>query len=69
MITKKTPDDLKVILEELKEQCLETAKSIESMDLENKTEDEKDEILGDLSAKVAVLNIKSGLVENYLDEE
>jgi hypothetical protein len=62
-------DEMTVILNELKIQCLKTANLIENLDTKNKSQDEKDEITGELSANLAILTVKSGLIEGYLDDE
>jgi len=56
-------------LNELKDQCLKTANLIDNLDTRNKTQDEKDEIAGELSANLAILTVNSGLIEGYLDDE
>lgn len=66
---KRKPEDMKVILDELKEQCLKTAKLIQNFDPSNKSEDERDEMVGNLSANLAILTVNSGLIESYLDGE
>jgi hypothetical protein len=66
---KQKPETLKIILEELKEQCLKTAELISSYDIKNKTQDEADEMIGELSANVSILTVRSGLIESYLDDE
>lgn len=66
---KRKIEDMNVILNELKDQCLKTANLIENLDTKNKTQDEKDELAGELSASLAILTVNSGLIEGYLDDE
>ena len=66
---KQKPETMKLILEELKEQCLKTAELINHYNIENKTQDEVDEMSGELSASLAILTVRSGLIESYLDND
>ena len=66
---KRKIEDMNVILNELKDQCLKTANLIENLDTKNKSQDEKDELAGELSASLAILTVNSGLIEGYLDDE
>ncbi len=62
-------EGMNVILNELKDQCLKTANLIDNLDTKNKSQDEKDELAGELSASLAILTVNSGLIEGYLDDE
>jgi broad-specificity NMP kinase len=62
------PDSMHRILEELKEQCLKVASLIDSYDLENKSEDEKDALIVDMSLNLSILATRSTLIDGYFDE-
>jgi hypothetical protein len=66
---KRRPEDMKVILNELKDQCLKTANLIQNFDTSDKSEEEREEMVGNLSANLAFLTVSSGLIESYLDGE
>ena len=55
------------ILEELKEQCLKVANLIDAYDLENKSEDQIDEMIVDMSVNLSILATRSSLIDGYFD--
>jgi broad-specificity NMP kinase len=61
-------ETMKLILAELKEQCLKVADLIDSYDLENKSEDEKDDMIVDMSVHLSVLATRSTLIDGYFEE-
>ncbi len=68
IIEKKLNDTLKVLLTELKEECFEFIKLINQLDLENLTEVQIEEILGELTASVTHLNAHSKTVKEEIED-
>jgi broad-specificity NMP kinase len=61
------PETMSRILEELKEQCLKVANLIDAYDLENKSEDQIDEMIVDMSVNLSILATRSSLIDGYFD--
>ena len=61
-------ETMKLILEELKEQCLKVSNLIDVYDLENKSEDEKDKLIVDMSVNLSILATRSNLIDGYFEE-
>lgn len=60
---------LTALLNELREECLSTIKLIHQLELEDLTEDQTEELLGELAASVTHLTVHSGIVKEELDKE
>lgn len=61
------PETMSRILEELKEQCLKVANLIDAYDLENKFEDQIEEMIIDMSVNLSILATRSSLIAGYFD--
>jgi hypothetical protein len=61
-------ETMKLILAELKEQCLKVSQLIEAYDLENKSDVEKDDLIVNLSVNLSILATRSGLIDGYFEE-
>lgn len=59
---------LKSLICELEEECLHVISLIEALKVKNLTEDQKDYILGDLSASLSHLKVHSSEVESEIDK-
>lgn len=68
IIQNKLNDTLKIMLKELKEECFEFIKLTNQLDLENLTEVQIEEILGELTASVAHLNSHSQTVKEEIED-
>lgn len=55
-------------LEELKDECLSTVKIIHQLEIEHLTEDQTEEVLGNLMASITHLPIHSAIVKEELDK-
>ncbi len=62
------PENMKRILDELKEQCLKVASLIESYDLENKSENDKDDMIVEMSVNLSILATRSTLIDGYFED-
>lgn len=62
------PETMTRILEELKEQCLKVASLIDAYDLENKSEDEKDDMIVEMSVNLSILATRSTLIDGYFED-
>ncbi len=62
------PETIKGILGELQEQCQKVIGLIDSYDLEGKTQDEKDDMIVNMSVNVNILAVRSGLIDGYFEE-
>lgn len=58
---------LKLLIDELEEECLHIVSLIEALKVEDLTEDQSEDILGKLSASLSHLKIHSGQVEQTID--
>jgi hypothetical protein len=65
----KTSPTLSALLSELRDECLSTIKLIHQLELEHLTDDQIDDLLGELAASVTHLNVHSGMVKEELDKD
>lgn len=59
---------LKSLIDELEEECLHVVSLIEALKIRNLTEDQREDILGELSAALSHLRIHSNEVEQTIDK-
>ncbi|HZX47847.1 MAG TPA: hypothetical protein VFF47_01360 [Nitrospirota bacterium] len=59
---------LKLLIDELEEECLHVVSLIEALKVKNLTEDQREDILGELSAALSHLRIHSNDVEQVIDK-
>ena len=59
---------LKSLIGELEEECLHVVSLIEALKIKNLTEDQREDILGALSASLSHLKIHSDEVEQIIDK-
>ncbi len=59
---------LKSLIAELEEECLHVVSLIEALKVKNLTEDQREDILGELSASLSHLKIHSNEVEEVIDK-
>ena len=59
---------LKSLIVELEEECLHVVSLIEALKIKNLTEDQREDILGELSAALSHLRIHSSEVEQVIDK-
>jgi len=59
------PEHLTPILDELEQECLVAVKFIEVLKVENLSDDQKEELLGELSASITHLRMQT----DYLEKE
>ena len=59
---------LKSLITELEEECLHVVSLIEVLKIKNLTEDQREDILGELSASLSHLKIHSNEVEEVIDK-
>jgi hypothetical protein len=69
VIESKIASTLKTLLNELKDECLNVVKLVNQLDLEHLTEDQIDDILGELSAALLHLQMHSELLREEIDKE
>lgn len=67
--TSKRSSTLGALLNELRDECLSTIKLIHQLELEHLTDDQIDDLLGELTASVTHLHVHSGLVREELDKD
>jgi hypothetical protein len=60
---------LSALLNEYQEECLNAVKLIEGLKLEALTEEQMEDMLGELSASITHLKIHSGQLERLIEEE
>ncbi len=65
----KLSETLLVLLDELNEECLKTIKLIGNIGINGLTDEQMEDILGDMSAAVTHLRVHSEQVENVIEEE
>lgn len=61
-------EHLEVLLDELEEECLRAVRYIEALRVKELTEDQKEDILGELSASITHLRIQTDALDRKLDE-
>lgn len=59
---------LSTLLNELRNECLSTIKVIHQLELEHLTDEQIEEVLGDLTVSVTHLNMHSVMVKEELDK-
>ncbi len=59
---------LKSLIDELEEECLHVVSLTEALKIKNLTEDQREDILGELSAALSHLRIHSNEVEQIIDK-
>lgn len=59
---------LKSLIDELEEECLHIVSLIEALKIKNLTEDQREDMLGELSASLSHLKIHSNEVEEVIDK-
>jgi hypothetical protein len=60
---------LLVLLDELQEECLKVVKLTEGLKLEDLTDEQMENMLGELSASITHLKVHSEQVEQVIEEE
>lgn len=66
MSTVKNKKD-KVLFDDLKDECVKFIKLMNQLDVENITEDQEEEILGEMFASLTHLNVHSGLLKEQIE--
>ena len=69
VVSNKLSSTLKTLLNELREECLSTIKLIHQLELEHLTDEQIDDVLGELTASVTHLHTHSSMVKEELDKE
>lgn len=69
IVSNKLSSTLKTLLNELRDECLSTIKLIHQLEMEHLTDDQIDDVLGELTASVTHLNTHSSIVKEELDKE
>ena len=67
-ISNKLNPTVTTLLGELKDECLSTIKLINQLEIEHLTEEQIEDILGDLTASVTHLQIHAAIVKEDLDK-
>ena len=60
---------LRTLLSELSEECLSTIKLINQLEIEDITEEQIEDILGELIASVTHLQVQASIVKEELEKE
>ncbi len=67
-VSNKIESTLKVMLNELKDECLACIKLINQLELDNLSEEQIDELSGELTASVTHLNIQSNNIKEEIEQ-
>ncbi|MGR3301149.1 MAG: hypothetical protein ACUZ8I_01460 [Candidatus Scalindua sp.] len=67
-VSNKIESTLKVMLNELKDGCLTCIKLINQLELDNLSEEQIDELSGELTASVTHLNIQSNNIKEEIEQ-
>jgi hypothetical protein len=67
-VSNKIESTLKVMLNELKDECLTCIKLINQLELDNLSEEQIDELSGELTASVTHLNIQSNNIKEEIEK-
>jgi hypothetical protein len=69
VVSSKTSSTLTTLLNELRDECLSTIRLIHQLELEHLTDEQMDEVLGELTASVTHLHVHSAMVKEELDRD
>jgi hypothetical protein len=69
VVSSKINATLSTLLNELKEECLSTVKLINQLELETLSDEQIEEVLGELIASVTHLNVHSGVAKEELEKD
>jgi hypothetical protein len=69
VVSSKLSPTLKTLLNELREECMSTIKLVHQLELEHLTDEQIDDVLGELTASVTHLRTHSSMVKEELDKE
>lgn len=69
IIGNKAHTTLATLLTELKDECLTTMKLIHQLEIEHLTEEQREEVLGELTVSVTHLHTHSEIIKEELDRE
>ncbi len=67
-VSNKIESTLRVMLNELKDECLTCIKLINQLELDNLSEEQVDELSGELTASVTHLNIQSNNIKEEIEQ-
>ena len=67
-VSTKIENTLKVMLNELKEECLTCIKLTNQLELDNLSEEQIEELLGELTASVTHLNTQSDNIKEEIEQ-
>lgn len=67
-VSNKIESTLKVMLNELKDECLTCIKLINQLELDNLSEEQIDELSGELTASVTHLNTQSNNIKEEIEQ-
>jgi len=67
-VATKIENTLKVMLNELKDECLTCIKLINQLELDNLSEEQLEELLGELTASVTHLNTQSDNIKEEIEQ-
>ncbi|MEW6053094.1 MAG: hypothetical protein AB1552_04785 [Nitrospirota bacterium] len=69
VVSSKISATLSTLLNELKDECLSTVKLINQLELETLSDEQLEEVLGELIASVTHLNVHSRAVKEELEKD
>lgn len=62
------PENMVVLFDELEDQCLRAIRYIEALKVKELSEDQKEDLLGELSASITHLRIQTDALDRKLEE-
>lgn len=65
----KISSTLMTLLNELRDECLSCIKLIHQLDLEHLTDEQGDDVLGELAASVTHLHVHSAIIKEELEKD
>ena len=69
VVSDKVSTALTILLSELRDECLSTIKLIHQLELEHLTEEQIEDVAGELMAKITHLQTHSGIVKEELEKD
>jgi len=63
-----SPENMGILFDELEKECLNAIKYIEALKVKELSEDQKEDLLGELSASITHLRIQTENLDNRLEE-
>jgi len=69
VVSSKLSSTMTILLDELREECLSTIRLIHQLELEHLTDEQIEEVLGELMVSLTHLHVQSAIVKEEIDKD